>query len=42
VIKLKKLYNLPTNMICSSHIEDIIKFQEKLDFLLVPKLSEQD
>jgi len=40
--KIKNLYNLPTNMICPSHIEDIIKFQEKLDFLLVPKLSEQD
>ncbi|KAL5242064.1 hypothetical protein ACI65C_009474 [Semiaphis heraclei] len=40
--KIENLYNLPTNVICSSHIEDIIKFQEKLDFLLVPKLPEQD
>jgi len=40
--KIKNLYNLPTNVICSSHIEDIIKFQEKLDILLVPKLSEQN
>lgn len=29
-------------MIYSSHIEDVIKYQEKLNFLLVPKLFEQD
>lgn len=38
----KILYNLPSNKICSSHIEDVINYQEKLEFLLVPKLSEED
>lgn len=40
--KILQFYNLPTNIICSSHIEDVIKYQEKLDFVLVPKLSELD
>lgn len=40
--KIQKLYNLPSNKTCSSHIEDVINYQEKLDFLLVPKLSEED
>jgi len=40
--KIQQIYNLPTNKICTNHIEDVIKYQEKLYFLLVPKLSEQD
>lgn len=39
---MQQLYNLPTNKICSSHIEDVIHYQEKLDFILVPKLSQHD
>jgi len=40
--KIQQLYNLPANKMCSNHIEDVIKYQEKLDFLLVPIQSEQD
>jgi len=40
--KIQQHYNHSTNKMSSNHIEDVIKHQEKLDFLLVPKLSEQD
>jgi len=29
-------------MIYLSHIEDVVEYQEKREFLLVPKLFEQD
>lgn len=35
-------YKLPSNTVKASHIVDIIKYQEPLQFKLVPKLSEAD
>lgn len=40
--EVQTFYNLPTNRICIYHIDEIIKYQEELDFVLVPKQSERD
>lgn len=39
---IQNKYKLPTNMACSDHINDVIKYQEKLCFKLAPKLHEED
>lgn len=41
-ISIQEKYNLPTDVIRVEHILDLIKYQEELNFKLVPKLTEED
>lgn len=40
--KIQEKYDLPTNVICSNHIQEIIDYQDQLHFHLAPKLSQND
>lgn len=39
---IKNKFKLPSDVVAVSHIDDIIKYQEHLQFKLVPNLSESD
>ncbi|CAI6376092.1 unnamed protein product, partial [Macrosiphum euphorbiae] len=40
--EIQEKYELPTNIVCSDHIQDIINYQDQLHFHLAPKLSQDD
>lgn len=40
--EIQAKYDLPTNVICIKHILDLIKYQKNFNFLLAPKLNEED
>lgn len=40
--EVRNRYNLPTNLICASHINDLISHQKDLHFSLAHKLTEED
>lgn len=40
--EIQEKYELPTNKVCSDHIQEIINYQDQLQFHLAPKLSQND
>jgi len=40
--ELQEKYELPTNIVCCDHIQDVINYQDQLHFHLAPKLSQND